>query len=581
MNVYDNYVNGVRDLIDFFPVYVNIKNVLSVFDPGSYTYKLKSEDGSLRFMLTDLKPETAGDYLTGSETSLEPATTLGGAETYKITKDGVTLKDLSTGSEFLRKIKDEGKGIILLEGRKASDKPLVLAVYNNQTSVEVFSTSLKLSLDGVEQMFRHKNLIKDSVITDGTTDENNDDTVPDPEHGSKLGGEPDRLGDPANLPDSESNQQNFVFIHGYSVNGQQARGWHSEMFKRMYWSGSRAKFWGVSWYGFRTQLLDWITPDYHINVRHAFNSAKAFKDFLSSTLCENITVTAHSLGNMVVSSAINDWSANVKNYFMLNAAVPTESFYWQESTADGQDSTNQAMLPSKWSGYRKDLRSTEWYNLFPVDPATNSVDYRSKLTWRVRFADGSLGAFNNLFSSGEDVLTDEWIWQEQLKGTVGVLGYNGADYGGWGFNLTDSEYYVETDELDPVGKKVREPISYDDANKILDSALIAKPFFKRGGLIESLLTAGASDFALTNKNRLLSESFPALTSAVGTNEVRSITVGNNIDMQDADSGFQTKKNGITKWPRESGLWLHSDVKDVAYVYTYGIYIDLVDRGGLK
>ena len=556
-------VNGVRDLVDFFPVYLDIKGLFDIFDPNLYTYKLKSEDSSLRFAFTDLKPETAGEYLTGSADSLEPATTLGHAATYMITKEGVAFKDLDDGPAFLQKIKDEGKGIILLEGRKASDKPLVLAIYDNSNDTEVFSTSLKLSLAGVEKMFRHKNLISAGVITDGTTGENTADAVPAPGHGSVRGGEPDRLGEPAKFPDSECNQENFVLLHGLNVNGQQARGWHAEIFKRMYWSGSRAKFWGVSWYGFRTQILQWQTPDFHINVRHAFNTATGLATFLNSI--GNVTVAAHSLGNMVVSSAINDHGANVKHYFMLNAALPTEAFY-------GQEGTNGALTPAEWTGYREGLRATEWYKLF-----INPGDYRAQLTWRNRFTDGPLTVFTNFYSPGDEVVSTWWQFQELLKGTVGVLGYNGADYGGWGFNLQDEGYYIEEwDEQQ--GKMVRKPRPYAEANSFPDSALMTKPFFKRGGLIEPLLVAGGSDFAKTNRNRMLSESFPALTLAVGMNYVFNLQ-DSNLDMQNK---FKTMKNDIVQWPRIDDVrWKHSDFKDVAYLYLYNIYFKIVSSGGLS
>jgi hypothetical protein len=271
---------------------------------------------------------------------------------------------------------------------------------------------------------------------------------------------------------------------------------------------------------------------------------------------------------MVVSSAINDWSANVKNYFMLDAAVPTEAFY-------GQETKNQAMIPSSWNGYKESLRATEWYTLpafTPVDPNTGLGDYRSRLTWRNRFTDGSLAAFYNFFSPDDDVLTSWWILQETLKGTVGILGYNNADYGGWGFNLEDTEYYVET-QL-PDGGSYRDPIPILEANLISDSALTTKPFFKKGVLIDSLLGAGGSDFAQTNRDRMLSESFPALTSAVGTNSV------NNFDARNADMQL-TYKTDIMQWPRgANGPWLHSDAKDVAYIHVYKLFKKFVDEGGL-
>jgi hypothetical protein len=43
--------------------------------------------------------------------------------------------------------------------------------------------------------------------------------------------------------------KNLVFLHGYNVNQQEARGVESEVFKRFYWSGARVKFYGVTWNG--------------------------------------------------------------------------------------------------------------------------------------------------------------------------------------------------------------------------------------------------------------------------------------------------------------------------------------------
>jgi hypothetical protein len=262
---------------------------------------------------------------------------------------------------------------------------------------------------------------------------------------------------------------------------------------------------------------------------------------------------------MVVSSAIKEHGANVKHYFMLNAALPTEAFY-------GQEGANGALIPAEWTGYRVGLRATEWYKLFtPVDPVLNSGDYRSQLTWRNRFTDRPLTVFTNFYSPGDEVVSTWWQFQELLKGTVGVLTYNGANYGGWGFNLQDEGYYIEEwDEQQ--GKMVRKPRPYAQANLFPDSALTTKPFFKRGGLIEPLLVAGGSDFAKTNRNRMLSESFPALTLAVGMSNVQPVET-RNFDMQ------LLFKNG---WPLERVAvhdidWKHSDIKALGYIYVYKLF----------
>ena len=48
------------------------------------------------------------------------------------------------------------------------------------------------------------------------------------------------IADVPNEPDTTD--KNFMFVHGYNVNPQQARGGFADMYKRMYWSGSHAKF---------------------------------------------------------------------------------------------------------------------------------------------------------------------------------------------------------------------------------------------------------------------------------------------------------------------------------------------------
>ncbi len=66
---------------------------------------------------------------------------------------------------------------------------------------------------GVETMFRHKNLVNAVGMAPDTHDR---ETAP-------------------NWPDELNNHQAFVFVHGYNVNQQQARGWQAEFFKRLWW----------------------------------------------------------------------------------------------------------------------------------------------------------------------------------------------------------------------------------------------------------------------------------------------------------------------------------------------------------
>ena len=61
-------VNGTRDLIDFFPVYVDIGSVLQEAQAnsayGSLQFRLSQPDGALNFLETSLGTNAPEDYLT-------------------------------------------------------------------------------------------------------------------------------------------------------------------------------------------------------------------------------------------------------------------------------------------------------------------------------------------------------------------------------------------------------------------------------------------------------------------------------------------------------------------------------------
>ena len=80
----------------------------------------------------------------------------------------------------------------------------------------------------VDNMFRRKNL---RHVCDGA---------------SSLGY---WTGEPPNMPDSETNGKDLFFVHGFNVSEEAARNWSRQVFKRLWLSGSRARFHGISWYG--------------------------------------------------------------------------------------------------------------------------------------------------------------------------------------------------------------------------------------------------------------------------------------------------------------------------------------------
>ncbi len=535
-------VDGQRDQIDFFPILVDIKSYLEkVKDLKKVEVRIGHEHEKVNFVYTNLRLSEACSYLTNSEI----AKNLASAETIHISKEGVLLEN-----DFLRSIKEQDKGVLLLEGRGKTTAPLVVQIYyDGKKEVTLLQA---IAIDDVEDMFGYK-----SLITDG--------------------------GGAANLIDrldininSGRTSKNFLFVHGFNVNEEQGRGWMAEFFKRLYWSGSLANFYGISWFGYESYIRGFYMPEgfYQDNVINAFESGRALADF-TNQLEGKVNIAAHSLGNIVVSTAINDYGSNIDNYFLLNAAVALEAY-------DADPKLKSAsMWNLEWVGYDFRLWASEWYTHF------QNEDKRKMLTWRNRFSNVSTPVkpdFNayNFYSSGEDVLaeqagkvnpfpiifggTNSWVIQEKLKGRMQEEIVS-STFGGWGFNR---HYDINNDRRLP-----------DQTNSITQEELMVEPFFRAipderpGPLIDKLYDPlEGSEFAEKNRGMLLAKMIPALTLPAGANKIPIFGERN----YDINILFQ---NG---WPEERNndrCWRHGDVKTIAYVYVYKVFDKIVEIGKLK
>ena len=577
----DNNVNGVRDLVDFFPVYLNIQSLLQLLYNAGYggqmSVWLKQQDGALNYVdpsvyegYSPWTPTNDLAYLT--DTSL--AQVLGGsagpiiipgASTYQITASGAVLD-----SAFVDRIRTQGLGMMLIEARTNTVNPLVMEVHIG-TQV-IARSSVYLSITGVEQMFRHKNLMLGVTATE-------------------LGAPADRLTDSSVPNEPDTSNTNFVFLHGYNVNPTEARGTFAETFKRMYWSGSHAKFYGVTWKGSETQdilssipFLPPITPDYHVNVANAFETAPKLAGFLATLTNGPTTVLAHSLGNMVVLATLNGYDAPINNYFMMDAAVPIEAI-------DGGAPIDFHMTHSTWvdpEDYATRLYASYWWTLFPTN------DARSTLAWSNRLGNFHSAQVFNFYSSGEEVLREYnddppvssfgsaallaayweahpplssfvWVWQEKAKGVAPLDTILGSTHGGWKFN---SSYDTNNAHL-PAAQANVLPAAELQTNAFFDTSYDYALFNPLTG----------SDYAQENRNRILSDAIPAVTWAVGSHPVPRLQAsGKNFDMN------ALYENG---WPAsrstgdEAFKWHHSDFRDVAYTYVYKLFNIFVQTGNLK
>jgi len=131
---------------------------------------------------------------------------------------------------------------------------------------------------------------------------------------------------PGNLMDDPKDRDVF-FTHGFNVSQEDARAWGSEIFKRLWQSGSDARFHMVAWPGNYHWTGDWANGlHYQRDVYQALKSANAFKRLVEREQADSSkrVIMAQSLGNMMACEAFRQGLA-ANQYFMFDAAVASEA----------------------------------------------------------------------------------------------------------------------------------------------------------------------------------------------------------------------------------------------------------------
>lgn len=567
--IYNNFtepgIQGQRDLTDFFPLNLAIAEVIRLLPTtDGYRYRLHQPDYAVNVVLTSLTP------LEARKIHMTPNLKAFGADLASGVDKATVLNldvagDLELPDTWVARIEQLGHGVILLEGRGSSPRPLELQVTKGGRVIAAIP--LKIAVHSVTDMFRHIDLTR--ICTDTS--------------GRKLLTPPGdaratNTGSPSGLPDDESSDKWIVFIHGYNVDCDRAKGWQAETFKRLYAMGSKARFVGVTWYG-DTEF------DYHKGVFNAFQTGDALIGSLGFLDFGNTTLIGHSLGNMVASHALQESKLTPHRYLMVNAAVAAEAY------GNNNEKQAQEMTEDSWRPYNTRLFATEWHNLpFPAG------DRRRLITWRERFISITQGRYAiNCYSGGDEVvkcpddMTNAGLWediyrwgygawktQELLKGNYSLPALTVSErQGGWGFN---GDWDTNNIWAWP---PIRQTMSPEDTVKnITNEYLIARPFFRPFQEISLHYGVGMlhqTEWALDRKNTwydVLARGIPASTFAAGG---IPLLTENISDEPVVNYNLEAKGRG-NNWPTQGhnnesirNRWLHSDFKNVALPYVHPFF----------
>lgn len=571
-------VDGKRDLIDFVPLWINVNNALNQLNSNfKYEFTLSQNENAVNVLWTGLSKNQIKSFQTNIVDSCGKSLN---KKSYEADVDKFSNKEVIIPQLFVDNISEnENNGVLMLEGTEPVSSILSFNCYKItrggifKRRELVFKINIPISISSVEDMYRWVN-IRDSIENakvDRTTD----------------------IDEPSNLPDSEvvgnnGEIKNVVFLHGFNVTEKDGRAWNSEIFKRLWVSGFNARFWGVVWAG---DLGSVNALSYHYNVHSAFITARDLSLFIQNNISGESVILAHSLGNMVVASAIQDYGLNPAKFFMLNAAIPSEAF----NASYYENSSSSDFVHDLWREYPSESWTSNWHSLF------DAGDDRSKLTWKNRFVNVTNNVYN-FYSSGDEVfevhegdtpdsldveLIDgkgrySWHVQEVLKGRKHHGESNplsvaaGTEWSGWGFR-------EELEKFIPIignNGSVTQISIYTNCITAATASTMQPNDFKTNTVFHLYpSTMNTNRIHKTIIDEHLAKGIPALSRSTG--QIRLI---NNHSITSLDlNGKSSPPNG---WWRPadddfSNRWLHSDIKNVAYFFIYDIFEKIVSDGGIK
>jgi hypothetical protein len=184
--------------------------------------------------------------------------------------------------------------------------------------------------------------------------------------------------------------------------------------------------------------------------------------------------------------------------------------------------------------------------------------------------------------SGDGLAAYSWAAQEYVKGgtSAAILAMEPSNLvqAGWSFNA--EWFIIERYQAD--GTPIMRLRTATEASSIAQPSLKSQTFFKRWleTDLKNVTFGSAKAAELKVKYDTLARGIPAMSFAAATHSIDG-TKG-NFDMQG------TLRTDSNEWPKEGRTddfrkdqWLHSDMKDVAFIHVYKLYQQFITTGELN
>ena len=544
-NTWDFTVNGTFDLVNLFPVALDLSSFTNAWQ-GRVTYTIKPKWGAVNtfnYSFADVPWNKAGTIQT-TNVMTTAGQSLSSASLTALPSEGYTLP-----YSFITSF-SEDSGLMICE---AKSEYVSLQVDIKLGEKVLYRYYAPMTILPVKQMYNWYNF-------------------------RNYSGEARKRTSEHHVLYEEHNTKSLIFLHGANVNEDQAEVWGDVLFKRLWLSGMRADFYNVDW---RSNIGD--PANYQQNASNAFVVASQIVSTLTNSIPGEKIIMAHSLGNMVVSSMIQDYGLKVSKYLMCDSAVPSEAYY---PANDVSIRVSQLVHPD-WEEYPTNSWASNWHKLF----ANDLSDDRRKLGWPGRFSSVAQYAVN-FYSTGDEVLellddNDIYVWtgitsgyvqyswhhQELWKGRASANVLGGTTWSGW--NIEENVLGVNK-------------ISVSEAQQM------SPEDFKTNTVFYCYPSSmNSTNISLLVRAAHLTQGIPALTRPTGGRDLYDVldwrdyfNMNLSVERQVGNDG-QTITQGIQRpngWPTRSkwdDRWLHSDMKDVSFFYNFKFYEKVIEKGILR
>jgi len=233
---------------------------------------------------------------------------------------------------------------------------------------------------------------------------------------------------PAFQASADERKVAVVFVHGWNNTIEWSWNTAETMFKRLWHKGYNGMFAAFRW----PTMADGLMDHYNTSEHRAWKYGPALKEFVNKEIPSGYTVNiaAHSMGNVVVGSALND-GLSVANYGMMQAAIPAGCYntnaaannYQRFLTAETNSPTPNGASDLGYGGYLSTVLSNvsgsvaNFYNtadfalvsgslpiIGEVNWEKNQVDYKPNETLGYRYlrqqSEGQRCAWGNTNATG-------------------------------------------------------------------------------------------------------------------------------------------------------------------------------------